>query len=70
MTSSSTKIVVLGSDTDIWVYGMILMEGGWFRNKTVYVERSIRSEYVSLNVLKTAASCHPQLKRTRSNYLI
>lgn len=63
MTSSSRNIVILGSDTDIWVYGMIFMEGGWFPNKNVYIERSIHTEYVSLNTLCTAASCHPQLKR-------
>ena len=63
MASSSTN---MGSDTDIWVYGMIFKEGGWFHNKTVYVERSTQSEYVSLNTLSTAASYHPQLKRTRS----
>ena len=59
MASSSTNIVVLGSDTDIWVYGMIFNEGGWFHNKTVYVERSIQSEYVSLNIMTIAASCLP-----------
>ena len=40
MTSTSRNIVILGSDTDIWVYGMIFMEGGWFPNKTVYIEKN------------------------------
>ena len=35
MTSTSRNIIILGSDTDIWVYGMLFMEGGWFQNKTV-----------------------------------
>ena len=66
ITSSSRKFVILGSDTDIWVYGMIFMEGGWFNNKSVYVEKSIQTEYVSLNTLCAAAPCHPQLKRIRN----
>ena len=40
MTSSSRNIVILGSGTDIWVYGMIFMEGGWFPNKTVCWKRN------------------------------
>ena len=66
MASSSRNIVVLGSDTDIWVYGMIFLEGGWFSNKTVYVERSIQTEYVCLNTLHAAALSHAQLKRIRN----
>ena len=62
MSSASRNVVILGSDTDIWVYGMIFMEGGWFPNKTGYVEKSIQREYVCLNTLNTAASLHPQLK--------
>ena len=63
MASASRNVVILGSDTDIWVYGMIFMEGGWFWNKTIYVEKSIQREYICLNALNTAASYHPQLKR-------
>ena len=44
--TSSRNIVILSSDMDIWVYGMIFMEGGWFPNKTAYVEKSIETEYV------------------------
>ena len=63
MTSTSRNIIILGSDTDIWVYGMMFMEGGWFQNKTVYVEKNIETEYVCLNTICTASTCHPQLKR-------
>ena len=49
ITSTSNNIIVLGSDTDIWVYGMVFMERGWLPNKTVYVECKVASEYVHLN---------------------
>ena len=39
-----SNIIILGSDTDIWVYGMAFMGCGWLGNKTVYVERAIGSE--------------------------
>lgn len=45
MTSSSRNIVILGSGTDIWVYGMIFMEGGWFPNKTMLKEEYKLSMY-------------------------
>ena len=44
--STSDKIVVLGSDTDIWVYGMMFLESGWLRNKDVYVECKVGKEYI------------------------
>ena len=67
MTSSSRNSCI--GQCHIWVYGMIFMEGGWFPNKTVYVEREIQTEYVSLNTLRTAASYHPQLKRMHNPLL-
>ena len=36
MSSLSSNIIVLGSDTDIWVYGMAFMGCRWLGNKTVY----------------------------------
>ena len=62
MMSTSEKIVVLGSDTDIWVYGMMFLECGWLQNKTVYVECKIGKEYVHLNKLMDMAHAHPKLK--------
>ena len=43
--------VILGSDTDIWVYGMNFIGCGWLGNKTVHVEMAIGSDYVCLNAL-------------------
>ena len=58
----SSLFVLLGSDTDIiWVCGMAFMGCGWLGNKTVYVERAIDSEYVSLNAISKAVN-HPKLK--------
>ena len=51
MTSTCRQIVILGSDTDIWVYGMAFMDCGWLENKEVFVEKAINSEYVHLNTL-------------------
>ena len=54
---------MVGSDTDVWVYGMALMGCGWLDNKTVYVETSINSEYVSINAILEATTNHPKLKK-------
>ena len=62
LSSLSSNIVILGSDTDIWVYGMAFMGCGWLGNKTVYVERAVGSEYVSLNAIFEAVMNHPKLK--------
>ena len=62
MSSLSSNIIILGSDTDIWVYGMAYMGCGWLGNKTVYVERAIGSEYVCLNAISEAVMNHPKLK--------
>ena len=51
--STSDKIVVLGSDTDIWVYGMMFLECGWLRNKDVYVECKVGKEYVHLKYIQS-----------------
>ena len=61
--SSISSNIILGSDTDIWVYGMAFMGCGWLGNKTVYVERAIGSEYVCLNNMFEAVMNHPKLKR-------
>ena len=58
----SSNIIILGSDTDIWVYGMAYMGCGWLGNETVYVERAIGSEYVCLNAISEAVMNHPKLK--------
>ena len=36
---------------------------GWMGNKTVYVERAVWSEYISLNAISEAAMNHPKLKK-------
>ena len=33
MASTGSNIIILGSDTDIWVYGMAIMGCGWLGNK-------------------------------------
>ena len=63
LSSLSSKVIVLGSDTDIWAYGMAFMGCGWLGNKSVYVERAIGSEYVCLNALSEAVGGHPKLRR-------
>ena len=41
ITSTSQNFVILGSDTDIWVYGMIYKDCGWLGRKVVYIEKTI-----------------------------
>ena len=41
---------------------MAFMGCGWLGNKTVYVERAVGSEYVSLNAIFEAVMNHPKLK--------
>ena len=65
MMSTCRQLVILGSDTDIWVYGMAFMDCGWLENKEVFVEKAINSEYVHLNTLAQAVSAHPQLATVR-----
>ena len=61
--STSRHILVIGSDTDIWVYGMALKESGWLQNKSVFVERIIGTEYVDLDKLQLAVAAHPALSK-------
>ena len=61
MSSTSSNIIILGSDTDIWVYGMAFKDCGWLCNKTVYVERLLNVEYVNINSISEAALNHPKL---------
>ena len=65
MKSTHSHIIVLGSDTDIWVYGMALMDCGWIEHQVIFVEKSINSEYVDLNALSVAVAAHPQLATVR-----
>ena len=58
--STSTNIIIVGSDTDIWVYGMALKEAGWLQNKRVFVERS---EFVDINEIQQAVATHPTLSK-------
>ena len=60
--SSLSHDIIMGSDTDIWVYGMAFMGCGWLGRKKVYVERAIGSEYVNLNAISEAVMNHPKLK--------
>ena len=62
MTSTSQQIVILGSDTDIWGYGMAFKDCGWLGSKVVYVEKTLGAEYVCVNNFPVAASSHPQLR--------
>ena len=63
MTSMLQNVIILGSDTDIWVYGMVYKDCGWLGRKIVYVEKIVEAEYVCINNLHTAATSHPQLKQ-------
>lgn len=45
MMSTSRNVVILGSDTDIWVYGLAFLDCGWINSKVVYIEKAIGSEY-------------------------
>lgn len=38
MTCTLQNVIILGSDTDIWVYGMVYKDCGWLGRKNVYVE--------------------------------
>ena len=65
MASTSSKLVLLGSDTDIWVYGMALMECGWLGDKSIYVERALNSEYVNVNAILEES---PKLEKSVISY--
>ena len=59
----SQNILIVGNDTDIWVYGMALFEGGQLGNKQIRVERVINAEYVDINHIVDACNAHPALSR-------
>ena len=61
MMSTSQNIIIIGSDTDIWVYGLAFLECGWINNKVVYVEKSIGSEYAHINAFSEAITSHFKL---------
>ena len=48
MISMLQNVTILGSDTDIWVYGMVYKDCGLLGRKIVYVEKTIEAEYVSI----------------------
>ena len=59
----SQNIMIVGNDTDIWVYGMALFESGQLGNKQIRVERVINAEYVDINHIIDACNAHPVLSR-------
>ena len=59
--SMSNNVVVVGSDTDIWVYGVALLESGWLGDKQIYVEKNVHSEYLHINHLLQNVQSHPKL---------
>ena len=63
VTSTSNHIVIIGSDTDIWVYGMALKEGGWLGDKVVYVEKTLNAEFVDICEIHNVIRSHPSLSR-------
>ena len=71
ITASSNNVVILGSDTDIWVYGMVYQDCGWLGSKAVFVEKEIGVEYACITKLHVSLSymlhedaySHPQIKQ-------
>ena len=61
MMSTSQNIIVMGSDTDMCVYGLASLEFGRINDKVVYIEKSIGVEYAHLNGFSEAVSTHPKL---------
>jgi hypothetical protein len=69
--SYASQVLVLANDTDIWMGGMALMEGGWLGQNTlrnIAVELSYNKEYVNLNeavrgVQSLSTFCHLAEKR-------
>ena len=59
--SLTQTILITGSDTDIWVYGMALFETGLLGEKQIVVERVINAEYVDINAIMEACRLHPVL---------
>ena len=53
MKSTHSHIIVLGSDTDIWVYGMALMDCGWIENKVVLINKTNYRSKVAAGSLAT-----------------
>ena len=49
--SLTQNILIVGSDTDIWVYGMALLESGQLGEKQIRVERIVNAEYVDINCI-------------------
>ena len=53
--------VIMSGDTDTWVYGMGLFEGGWLRSKCVVVQRGASGNYVNINLAVRLITDHPNL---------
>ena len=60
--STSKQIIVIANDTDVFMYGIALMESGYLSNKDVAVERCYEREYVSINTAVDCFSSHDSLK--------
>ena len=65
--SSSQNILVIANDTDVWIYGLALLETGYLSlkeaNKQVIIELSHEKEYVHLNNALVCLQAHPSLQR-------
>ena len=65
--SPSQNILVIANDTDVWMYGLTILESGYISlgqvNKQVIVELSYEKEYVHLNNALVCLQSHPSLQR-------
>ena len=61
--STSENIVVIANDTDVWMYGLAILESGFLANKQVIIELSNEKEYVHLNNGLLCLKAHPSLQR-------
>ncbi len=61
--SMSNNVIIIGSDTDLRVYGMAFKQSGWLQNKQVYVERTLNTEFVDICEIYNVVQTYPILSK-------
>ena len=52
-------VLIVSSDTDVWVYGLALWEAGWPHNKNIFVQRGLS---ISINLGARCIKGYAQLQ--------
>ena len=59
----SNNVLIVSSDTDTWVYGLVVYESGQLSGMQVYVQRGYTDSFIHINKATTLIRNHPILSK-------